>query len=128
MITLVSCKKIVRVVTLTRPLTRRFSSEEVAGLTGLTYRQLDYNVARLFADPKLTHPGTGATSRRQFSFDELLTMAAFAELIKAGVTARTAAQIATGSPEFEQGNIQIQLDVPAVQADLQERIDAQSNQ
>lgn len=97
-------------------------------MTGLTYRQVDHNIPRLFADPKLTHPGTGAATRRRFSFDELLTMAAFAELLKAGVTARTAAQIATGSPEFECGNIQIQLDVPAVQAQLQERLHAQSNQ
>lgn len=92
----------------------------------VTYRQVDYWLRRLSAPNASPTPGSGY--QRHFTFEEATTIAVMAELVAAGVTAAVAAEIATGGPEFEQGHVQIRVNVPAVQAELQENLHAQSNQ
>lgn len=111
-------------VTLTRPLTRRFTTEQVAAAVGIPYRRVDYWLRQRLAlhhDPK---PGSGQP--RSFTLDEARAVAVVAELTRAGVRLQTAAHIAVSGPEFESGHVQIQVDIPAVYAELEENFDAQS--
>lgn len=67
-------------------------TSEILARTGITYRQLDHWTRRGWLHPD--HPLKGCGSRREWTNNEIEVAARMAQLVKAGLTPKTAADVA----------------------------------
>ena len=103
-----------------------FTTEQVMTAARLTYRQLDVALSKGYLPHDNPQPGSGM--RREFTTEQRRTIVIYADLMRAGITSRTAAHIATiEASEYEHGATQIRVDTAKIDHDLNSETNNETN-
>ena len=90
------------------------STDEVAAVTGTTYREIDHWVRKGYIDATRASRGTGHP--RGFSVEDVIFAACVATLVRFGVRPNVAAVVMRNGGCLEGGDVVVKLDVVAVRA------------